>query len=375
MRQTSARPLALFYSAVIVYASLFPFSQWRDQGIPPWVFLGASLPKYWTGFDVIANVLGYLPLGLFVALVVLRGRVGASRSRALWEGTAACAALSLLMESLQSYLPTRVPSNLDFMLNVLGAFLGAAMACVLDRLGATARWSQLRERWFLPAPRGGLILLALWPVALLFPTTVPMALGGVLERLESALAAGLQDTPFLNWLPLRDVELQPMVPGMEMLCVMLSMLIPCLLAHGLVRDGWRRVLMAIVLVTAGMAASALSAALSFGPAHSWAWLRLPDQIGLLLALVLAMLLVGLPVRVSRAVLLVVLTAQLALVNEAPQNPYFAQTLQAWEQGRFIRFHGLVQWLGWLWPFATMAYLLGRIWRPENLESRAISGTG
>jgi hypothetical protein len=32
-------------------------------------------------------------------------------------------------------------------------------------------------------------------------------------------------------------------------------------------------------------------------------------------------------------------------------------LQAWEQGQFIRFHGLAQWLGWLWPYATLLYVL------------------
>jgi len=35
-------------------------------------------------------------------------------------------------------------------------------------------------------------------------------------------------------------------------------------------------------------------------------------------------------------------------------------LQAWEQGRFVRFHGLSQWLGWLWPFAAMTWLLARL---------------
>jgi hypothetical protein len=37
-----------------------------------------------------------------------------------------------------------------------------------------------------------------------------------------------------------------------------------------------------------------------------------------------------------------------------------QTLQAWEQGRFIRFYGLAQWLGWLWPFAVLGWLLARL---------------
>ena len=31
----------------------------------------------------------------------------------------------------------------------------------------------------------------------------------------------------------------------------------------------------------------------------------------------------------------------------------SRTLQQWEQGRFVRFYGLTQWLGWIWP-----YLLG-----------------
>jgi hypothetical protein len=36
------------------------------------------------------------------------------------------------------------------------------------------------------------------------------------------------------------------------------------------------------------------------------------------------------------------------------------TLQTWEQGQFIRFHGLIQWLGWLWPYALLLYLVNRL---------------
>ena len=56
MHKTSAWPLALIYAALIVYASLYPFEGWRDQGIAPWAFLASPLPRYWTGFDVAANV-------------------------------------------------------------------------------------------------------------------------------------------------------------------------------------------------------------------------------------------------------------------------------------------------------------------------------
>jgi hypothetical protein len=50
--------------------------------------------------------------------------------------------------------------------------------------------------------------------------------------------------------------------------------------------------------------------------------------------VLALLL---PRRASAAVLLLALAVHLSLLNQAPASAYFAQTLQTWEQGRFIRF--------------------------------------
>ena len=65
-------------------------------------------------------------------------------------------------------------------------------------------------------------------------------------------------------------------------------------------------------------------------------------------------------RLVAGIGLIVLTALVAGVAQAPHNPYFALSLQAWEQGRFVRFHGLAQWIGWLWPFAAMASLLSRL---------------
>jgi hypothetical protein len=53
------------------------------------------------------------------------------------------------------------------------------------------------------------------------------------------------------------------------------------------------------------------------------------------------------------------------LNQAPTSAYFAQTLQTWEQGRFIRFHGLAQWLGWVWPYAALVYVLVRVSRAES----------
>jgi hypothetical protein len=55
-----------------------------------------------------------------------------------------------------------------------------------------------------------------------------------------------------------------------------------------------------------------------------------------------------------------LVLQLSLLNSASADVYFSLTLQTWEQGRFIRFHGLIQWLGWLWPYGLLFYLISRL---------------
>ncbi len=354
---TSAWPLALATACVVVYASLYPFANWRDQNLLPWVFLSAPLPRYWTWFDVWTNLLGYAPLGFFLALSVLRGsRPGWPVSRA----TLSCAALSLVLETAQSYLPARVPSNLDLMLNTTGAWLGAGLAFLLERWGALQRWSEFRARWFFPEARGALVLLALWPAALLFPASVPLGLGQVMERLEDAAVKLLQGTPFLQWLPLREVELQPLLPGAVVVCVALGAVVPTLLGFGVIRRLWQRLVFLGLLLTVAVAATALSSALSFGPEHAWAWLDQPVRFGLAAALLWGLAALWLGTRPAAVLALVAVALQLALLNQAPSDPYFEQTRQVWEQGRFVRFNGLTQWLGWLWPFAALAYLLHRL---------------
>ncbi len=360
--KTSASPLALVYVGLIVYASLYPFANWRDQGIAPWLFLSAPLPKYWTGFDLISNLLGYMPLGYLLALSAMRtGR----RRFALQFAVIAALALSCTMESLQVYLPDRVPSNLDLGLNVAGAALGAGSAWSMEKMGWLSRWSRFRANWFVEEARGALVLLALWPVALLFPTVVPLGLGQVLERLETALAEALADSPFLDWLPVRDIELQPLLPAAEWLCVMLGLLIPCLLGFCIIRDSLKRAWFLLWVVALGVGGTALSAALSFGPAHAWAWFNPLAQVALASALVMALALLWVPRRASAALALLALGVYLSLINQAPADPYFEQTLFMWEQGRFIRFNGLAQWLGWLWPFATLVYVLSLLWGQES----------
>ena len=362
MHKSSAWPLAGIYAVLIVYASLYPFDQWRDQDLVPWSFVTHPWTRYWSGFDVVSNWLGYVPLGFWLTLGALRS--GVQRGGVGYSVTAA-AGLSFVLESLQSYLPARVPSLLDFALNSAGALCGATAAHALEHVGWLDRWSRFRARWFVSDARGSLVALFLWPLALLFPAAVPFGLGQILERLEEAAGAWLKGTPFLEWLPLRHVELQPLVPGAELLCVMLGLLTPCLLGFSIIRHHHQRLLSVVVVVVVGVAATALSAALSFGPRHAWVWLELPTWLGLALGIVVSCIMSVLPARACLACLLCVLVLNLAILNQAPASAYFAQMLQTWEQGRFIRFHGLAQWLGWLWPYAVLAVALTRAGRGDD----------
>ncbi len=356
-RTSAAWPLFCIYAVLIVYASLYPFENWRFQGVVSWSFLTASWPRYWTSFDVLSNVLGYAPLGFLLALSLHRTR---PHWPAVLLATLFAGLLSFSLESLQMFLPVRVPSNVDLALNVLGAGAGAVVARGLAWVGLMGRWSRFRDRWFASEAGGALALLAVWPLALMFPAPVPFGLGQVLERLEAAWVQMLRDTPWLESWPVRDVEFQPMLPVTEMVCVALGLLLPCLLAYGVVQRRAQRWVLAAVCLLLGLLASALSAALTYGPVHAWGWVGPEVFKGVLLALLLALVLSWASSRLSWVLALAALVLQLSLLNTTSADAYFPLTLQTWEQGRFIRFHGLIQWLGWLWPYALLVYLVRQL---------------
>jgi VanZ family protein len=365
--RSSATPLAWMLAAIIVYASLYPFTGWRIPGVSSWAFLSLPWPKYWTTFDVVANLLGYLPLGALVFGAAVRTE--RSVRAGIATGLGAGFALSLAMEWLQNFLPLRVSSNLDLFLNSTGAGLGVALAALLHKWGALDRWQIVRERWFIARSAGGLSLLFLWPLGLLFPTPVPLGLGQVLSRLRDMAADLLQGTameiPAAPWLHSGSEAAATLSPGGELVATMMGLLAPCLLAFSISKPNWRRCLLVLGLAGAAVAATTLSTALNFGPQHAMAWQTDSTVAAFLMTMVISLLLAWVPPRAAAALGLMALTALVALVAQAPSDPYFADSLQAWEQGRFIRFHGAAHWVGWLWPYAALAYLLARIGAPEQ----------
>jgi hypothetical protein len=202
-----------------------------------------------------------------------------------------------------------------------------------------------------------LALLLAWPAALLFPAAVPFGVGQVWNRLTGYMETLL---PWDMQAPAPAVVTAFLSPSSEILCVALGLLVPCLLGSCVVHAPRHRIALVAVMVGVGSTATGLSAALSWGPEHTWAWLSPSTFTGLALGLVSALALVPVAAPVSASLALLALGLSVGLLNQAPDSPYFAQTLLAWEQGRFIRFNGFAQWLGWAWPYAAMGVALTHI---------------
>jgi VanZ family protein len=359
--RSSAAPLAWLYAGLIAYASLYPFAGWRLPGVSPLAFLGLPWPRWWTWFDLVTNLLGYSPLGALVFGALVRS--GVRVRPALLFACAAGAGLSLVMESLQNFLPQRVASNVDLGVNALGTLGGAALGWWVHVRGGVERWQVARERWFIARSAGGIALLLLWPVGLLFPLPVPLGQGQVLVRIQEALALWVEGTSLAPWVEGwadADLERSALSPGGEFALIALGLLAPCMIAFAISRPGWRRIVLVWGAVALACFATTLSTALNFNPQHMLAWSTPQALAALAFGAVVASMLSVVPGRAVAGIGLIVLTALVIVVAQAPADPYFAQSLQLWEQGRFIRFHGAARWVGWLWPYAAIVYLLARL---------------
>jgi VanZ family protein len=365
-QRSSAWPLALGTAAVIVYASLYPLEGWRW---PDGVGLAELVQLPWmppfSAFDEWSNFFGYAPTAmlLYLALVRSGSRAGLAALLALLGP----AALSFSMELLQSFVPRRVPSLRDLAWNSAGAGLGVALGAIVHASGALNRWQQVRDRWLLPGNAWALALLAVWPLALLFPAPLPFGLGQVGQELRELASAAVAGTPLASWaapwLAAPAALLQPL-PAREALAMALGLLAPCLLAFSVSPAGWRRLLLAAGALALGFAATSLSAVLNFSPEHALAWRTDAVTAAFVLAAAVAAVAAFAPRRLAAVLGLVVLTALVLLAGEASADPYFEASLSGWEQGRFVRFHGLAQWLGWLWPYGVMAWFAALLLRRE-----------
>ena len=177
--------LAAGYGALLVYASLYPFTGWQ-QGVDRLGFLTSSWPAVAPRFDNYVNVLAYIPLGLLIALSL---RNQSNFARRVILATLAGFALSFSMEFLQQYLPRRIASPADLATNSCGALFGALASSLFDPERVPGRViAQWRNRWIKPGPQFTLALtvLAAWALSQWLPGVPSFNLAALREGIAPA---------------------------------------------------------------------------------------------------------------------------------------------------------------------------------------------
>jgi len=353
--QARTSPLArggcAVYGLLLLYSGLAPWTGWRDLGVGPLAYLTAPVPRHLTTFDLIVNVLGYLPLG---ALVVLSLHPRLRGGMAVLLALVCGALLSGAIEAAQTYLPTRVPSNIDLLTNTLGALTGGLLAAPLaSSLIDRGRLADLRLRWFERRPSGLLLLVSLWPLAQVSPEPMLFGNGDVREALDAMLTAFGGSLPTLDparFGPAEFVLAEAFVVAAALLAVGLAF-------ASAMRPAAPRGTLLIALLVAALTLKTLAHGLLFGPERALAWLTPGAYGGLAIGMLTLLAASAGPPRWQPRFALVALAAAVAGACLVPYNPYYLANMQEWRQGALLNFNALTNWLSTLWPYALAMALL------------------
>ena len=337
-----ARAISLSYALLILYVSLNPFDFHFDNGIATLAWLDAPLPRFITLFDVSVNILAYIPLGF---LLVFACYPRWQNFVALGIALGLSAALALSVESLQTWLPTRIPSQMDWWANVLGALLGGLLAIPLGPQWLSGSVVRRRfDQWF-GLNWAACALFLLFPWTQIYPQSSWLGTGVWGHAIFASVDWG---TMVIN-----HVVQESIITAI------------CWLGTGLLLSlGMRakapqwKILNSLLCFT--VLVKIAFTALQFGAVFSLVWLTAGAIWGMLLGSLL--LRWALRFSVSNKVWLAItclLSATLA-INLLPDNPYFILTLRQWYQGRLLHFNELMQWVSVVWlPLALIWALRNR----------------
>lgn len=347
--------LATIWGLAIVYASLQPFGPWMAPPAgTPFFLLTPTVPRF-TRFDIIANVLAYVPFGFFVSLV--------RRSESPWPRFALSlvigALLSTGLEALQMLLPSRVASAMDVLSNAAGAAFGGAFGVIFAR-SPRARHAirDARHRWVLEGKCGdiGLTLVLLWLVVQVNPGIPLFATMFDPVAALPDLAAG---APADRGPDIAAVLIEAAHSAFQLLGVGLFIAL-------LLRD--RRFVGAAVLglLTTAILLKTLAATLLLTPVALQQWLRPGVAAGVAFGALLLMIAVWLPRPAQVAVATVALLASLLATLLVPEIIFSRAPLSMfdWSYGQLLNFNGLTHTVLLLWPVAASALLSTLATRPR-----------
>jgi hypothetical protein len=254
--------------------------------------------------------------------------------------------LSALMEYMQMYLPSRISSNFDLLMNGFGTLSGAILAVSI----VPRAWFFYLQHWrFEYFQRGqgvdfGLALVTLWMFAQINPSLPILGNVFITEMARQPFVPPLID-PF-SWLESMAVALNLLMVGVLLLTLLRSR---------------RHAVAGLLLVLFVIALTKFIAAVVL--LKSWAlllWLNGEAMFGIF-AGVLMMALIG---WLARPYLLrlgvAVAGAYLVLANVILDSgsPSAAMRLYQWHYGHLLNYNGLSQTIMLLFPLL----LLGYLWR-------------
>ncbi len=341
--------LAGSYLLLIIYASLYPLTGWRDSGDHPLSFLGAAWPRYYTGFDLATNIVAYLPFG-FLCAAAMRRHLAALPA---WLLAALLgSSLSLVLELLQSYLPNRIPSNLDLVCNAAGALLGGGFGALWGtRLLDRGQLAGLRRQIMMNGygVDFGVLLVAAWLLTQLSPESLLFGSGNLRQMLDLP--------PVQPFLAERFVDLETLIAAAGLLAA--GLIISMLLRRHARSLTLALLLFALLIKTAAHA-------LLMGPAAALGWITPGNSLGIGIGLALWWSATFLGFTLQRAVAALALLLATVMVNVAPENPYLHNMLQIYNPGQFLNFNGLTRLVSSLWPFLALPWLM--TYRPRKHDS-------
>ncbi|WP_062306596.1 VanZ family protein [Polynucleobacter sinensis] len=334
-----ARAMSLSYALLIVYISLTPFDFNFQNGIPPWAWLDAPLPRFITLFDVSVNILAYIPLGfLLVFACYPRWR----NFTALGVALGLSAILAMSVESLQTWLPTRIPSQMDWWANVLGALLGGLLAIPMGPQWLSGSAIRRRfDQWF-GLNWSGCALLLLFPWSQIYPQSSWLGTGVWGHAIFASVDWG---TMVINHV------LQEAV--ITALCWVGTAL---LLSLGMRAKApqWKilNILLCLTVII-----KVIFTALQFGVEFGLLWLTAGAIWGMVLGSIFLKWALNFTGITKFWISLSCLLSATIAINVLPDNPYFILTLRHWNQGRLIHFHELTQWVSVAWLPLALIWLI------------------
>ena len=337
-----ARAISLSYALLIVYVSLNPFDFNFDNGIAAWAWLDAPLPRFITLFDVSVNILAYIPLGFLLVFACFpRWR----NFVALGVALSFSAILAFSVESLQTWLPTRIPSQMDWWANVLGGLIGGLLAIPLGPQWLSGSAIRRRfDQWF-GLNWAACALFLLFPWSQIYPQSSWLGTGVGGHAIFASVDWG---TMVVN-----HVVQESIITAI------------CWLGTGLLLSlGMRakapqwRILNSLLCFT--VLVKITFTALQFGAEFSLSWLTAGAIWGMVLGSLLLRWTLQFPVSSKAWLAITCLVSATLVINLLPDNPYFILTLRHWYQGRLLHFNELMQWISVVWlPLALLWVLRNR----------------